>query len=176
MVGEIVVPSLVGALAVAMLMDVAPLGILRAVRVQAYLVAAVAAAGLLGGAERTDWLAGAVLLAGQVAASWWLPRQPPRETPLRRKLRGFRWYLGTAEQREMDARYNPSLHPELQASLLPYAMALDVEVTWNGHFAQALAEAEAPMDVIASLNPDHDRASLELLAFAQAMARRVPQG
>ena len=176
MVGEIVVPSLVGALAVAMLMDVAPLGILRAVRVQAYLVAAVAAAGLLGGAERTDWLAGAVLLAGQVAASWWLPRQPPRETPLRRKLRGFRWYLGTAEQREMDARYKPSLHPELQASLLPYAMALDVEVTWNGHFAQALAEAEAPMDVIASLNPDHDRASLELLAFAQAMARRVPQG
>ena len=175
MVGEIVVPSLVGALAVAMLMDVVPLGILRATRAQVFLVAAIAAVGLLGGGDRADWLAGTALLAGQVAAGWWLPRQPPRETPLRRSLRGFRWYLGTAEQQDMDARYKPSLHPELQASLLPYAMALDVAVTWNARFAHSLAEVEGEEDFIARLNPDHDNASLELLAFAQAMARRIPK-
>jgi hypothetical protein len=75
----------------------------------------------------------------------------------------------------MDARYKPSLHPELQASLLPYAMALDVAVTWNARFAHSLEEAGGQEDFIASLNPDHDDAALELLAFAQAMARRIPK-
>lgn len=173
--GEIAAPSLVGALVVAMLMDVVPLALLRATRAQVYVVAAIAAIGLLGGGDRLDWLTGAALLAGQVAAGWWLLRQPPRETPLRRKLHGFRWYLGTAEQQDMDARYKPSLHPELQASLLPYAMALDVAVTWNARFAHSLEEAGGQEDFIASLNPDHDDAALELLAFAQAMARRIPK-
>ncbi|MGB3460741.1 MAG: hypothetical protein WBA33_02095 [Rhodanobacter lindaniclasticus] len=173
--GEIVVPSLVGVLALAMLMDVVPLALLRATRAQVYFVAAIAAIGLLGGGDRLDWLAGTALLAGQVVAGWWLLRQPPRETPLRRKLRGFRWYLGTAEQQEMDARYKPSLHPELQASLLPYAMALDVAVTWNARFAHSLEEAGGQESFIASMNPDHDDAALDLLAFAQAMASRRPK-
>lgn len=175
MIGQIFVPGVVGALALAMLMERVPLGILRATRAQAFFVAAICAAGLFGGGDRTDWLAGAALLAGQVAAGWWLPRQRPRDTPLLRKLRGFRWYLGTAEQQEMDARYKPSLHPELQASLLPYAMALDVEVSWNAHFAQALAEAAMPADFVTSLNPDHDQAALDLLDFAQSLARQVPR-
>ena len=156
-------------------MDVVPLALLRATRAQVYVVAAIAAIGLLGSGDRLDWLAGAALLAGQVAAGWWLLRQPPRETPLRRKLRGFRWYLGTAEQQDMDTRYKPSLHPELQASLLPYAMALDVTVTWNARFAHSLEEAGEQEDFIASMNPDHDDAALDLLAFAQAMASRRPK-
>lgn len=172
MVGQIFVPSLVGALALAIFFGKVPRGVLRAIRGQAFFVAAICVAGLFGGAERVDWLAGAALLIGQVVASWWLPRQPPSDTPLLRKLRGFRWYLGTAEQSEMDARYKPSLHPELQASLLPYAMALDVEVSWNARFAASLAGAERQADFIAFLNPEHDQAALDLLAFAQSMAQR----
>jgi hypothetical protein len=175
MIGEIFVPGVIGALALAILMGRIPLRILRATRAQTFFVAAICAAGLVGGGDRTDWLAGTALLAGQVVAGWWLPRERPRDTPLLRKLRGFRWYLGTAEQQEMDARYKPSLHPELQASLLPYAMALDVEVRWNARFAQALAETAVPMDFVASLNPDHDQAALDLLDFAQSLAQQVPR-
>lgn len=173
MVGEIVVVSLIGALALAIFIGTVPSGVLRATRAQTFFVAAICAAGLLGAVNWADWLAGVALLAGQVVAGWWLPRQPPSDTALLRKLRGFRWYLGTAEQQEMDARYKPSLHPELQASLLPYAMALDVEVTWNARFAQALAKTEGQTDFIASLNPDHEQAALDLLAFAQSMAQQT---
>lgn len=173
MLGEIFVPSLIGALVVAIFMGVIPRGVLRAVRAQAYFLAAICAAGLLGGGWREDWLVGAVLLAGQLAASWWLPRQAPSDTPLLRKLRGFRWYLGTAEQPEMEACYKPSLHPELQASLLPYAMALDVEVTWNARFADTLAKSAGQADFTASLDPDHDQAALDLLAFAQSLAQQA---
>jgi hypothetical protein len=173
MVGQIFVPTLVGALALAIFVGKVPRGVLRAIRGQTFFVAAICAAGLLGGADRADWLAGTALLAGQLAASWWLPRQAPNDTALLRKLRGFRWYLGTAEQPEMDARYKPSLHPELQASLLPYAMALDVEVTWNARFAETLAKTAAQVDFFTSLNPDHDQAALDLLAFAQSMAQKT---
>ncbi len=169
LVGELFVPSLVGAIAVAILIGMIPRRVLHATRAQAFLMAVLCAVGLMGGADRADWLAGAVLLAGQVAASWWLPRQPRRDTPLLRKLRGFRWYLGTAEQQQMQARYKPSLHPELQASLLPFAMALDVEVTWNARFAGAVARTERTEELASALNPDHGRAALELLDFAQSI-------
>lgn len=173
LVGEIFVPGLIGALALAIFIGTVPRGVLRAIRAQTFFVTAICAVGLLGGGERADWLAGTALLLGQVAAGWWLPRQPPSDTPLLRKLRGFRWYLGTAEQPEMDARYKPSLHPELQASLLPYAMALDVEVTWNARFAEALAKTGLQADFITRLNPDHDQAALDLLAFVQSMAQQA---
>lgn len=172
LLGEIFVPSVIVLLALAVVMEVIPRAVLRALRAQTYFVVAICVAGLLGGGP-AHWLAGTALLAGQLAASWWLPRQSPSDTPLLRKLRGFRWYLDTAEQPGMEACYKPSLHPELQASLLPYAMALDVGVTWNAHFAQALAKAAGQEDFIASLNPDHDHAALDLLAFAQSMARNV---
>ncbi len=169
---EIFLPTLLAGTAVAMLIGLLPKQILRAIRPQAIVVALICAAGLLFGAGRADWLAGAALLAGQVAASWWLPRQPRRDTSLLRRLRGFRWYLGTAEQQDMDARYKPSLHPELQASLLPYAMAMDVEVAWNARFAGEVAKTTRQADFMASLNPGHEGAALDLLAFAEAMSKQ----
>jgi hypothetical protein len=169
---EVFLPILLTGIAVATLIGLIPKGVLRALRTQAILMALICAAGLLFGAGRTDWLAGAALLAGQVAAGWWLPRQPPRDTALLHQMRGFRWYLGTAEQQDMDARYKPSLHPELQASLLPYAMALDVEVAWNARFAGEVAKSTRQADFVASLNPDHDGAALDLLAFAETMSKQ----
>lgn len=173
-VAEIFLPTLIGGVAMAILLGFIPKWILRAIRTQAILAAVICAAGMLAGAPRADWLAGAVLLAGQVIAGWWLPRQPPRDTPLLRQIHGFRWYLGTAEQQDMDARYKPSLHPELQTSLLPYAMALDVEVAWNARFARDVAKSTRQADFVASLNPGHDGAALDLLAFAEAMSRDGP--
>jgi hypothetical protein len=168
---EVLLPTFLAGIAVAILIGLIPKQILRAIRTQAILMALICVAGLLFGAGRANWLAGAALLAGQVAAGWWLPRQPPKATSLLRQLRGFRWYLGTAEQQDMDARFKPSLHPELQASLLPYAMALDVEVAWNARFAGEIGRTGQQVDFVASLNPDHDRAALDLLAFAEAVSK-----
>lgn len=168
---EIFLPTLIAGIAVAILINLLPKQILRAIRTQAILATLICVAGLLAGPGRANWLAGTALLAGQVAAGWWLPRQPPRDTSLLRQIRGFRWYLGTAEQQAMEARYKPSLHPELQASLLPYAMALDVEVAWNARFAGDVAKTTRQGNFVASLNPDHDGAALDLLAFAEAVSK-----
>ncbi len=176
LVGEIFVPTVIGAFALAVFLGMVPRALLRAIRAQAIFAAVVCALGLLGDAGWTNWLTGTALLAGQVAAGWWLLRQAPNDTPLLRKLRGFRWYLGTAEQQEMEARYKPSLHPELQASYLPYAMALDVEVKWNARFSGSLATTSREADFTASLNPDHDQAAMNLLAFARAMTRQSESG
>lgn len=170
---EIFLPTLIAGIGVAILINLLPKQILRALRTQAALATLICAAGLLAGPGRADWLAGAALLVGQVAAGWWLPRQPPMDTSLLRQIHGFRWYLGTAEQQDMDARYKPSLHPELQASLLPYAMAMDVEVAWNARFAGEVAKSTRQADFVASLDPGHDQAALDLLAFAEAMSRRA---
>lgn len=169
---ELFLPVMLIAIAVAILAGFIPSWILRATHAQAVLAAAICVVGLLIGGFSAPWLAGAMLLAGQVAAGWWLPRQPAKDTALLQQIRGFRWYLETAEQQDMDARFKPSLHPELQASLLPYAMALDVEVAWNAHFAGSVAKTGRQADFAASLNPDHDRAALNLLAFAESMSRQ----
>lgn len=170
---EIFLPTLIAGTVVAILFGLLPKQILRALRTQAVLAALVCIVGLWFGAGHAAWLAGTALLAGQVAAGWWLPRQPPGDTSLLRQVRGFRWYLGTAEQQDMDARYKPSLHPELQASLLPYAMALDVEVAWNARFAGEVAKTTRQGDFMAALNPGHDGAALDLLAFVEAMSKQA---
>lgn len=119
------------------------------------------------------------LLAVQVFAGWWLPRQPRGGTELLRHVRGFRWYLATAEQQDLDARYKPSLHAELRASFLPYAMALDVEVEWNQQFAGNLQEAVEQglvTELIQQQHTGHLEAAAELLGFASALSRlRPPQ-
>lgn len=170
---ELFLPIIIAAIVVAILIGLLPKPILRATRAQAVLAAVICAAGLLAVGISAAWLAGAALLVGQLAFGWWLPRQPARDTDLLKQLNGFRWYLSTAEQQDMDARYKPSLHPELQASLLPYAMALDVEVAWNAHFAVSVAKTVRQADFAASFNPEHDRAVMDLLAFAEAMAKQA---
>lgn len=166
---ELIGVTAIAAIALVVLVKVVPGGLLRAIKLQGILAAFVCIGAWLGGTDTAHWLWMVALLAGQTAAAWWLLRQHGKETPLLRQIRGFRWYLGTAEQQDMEARFKPSLHPELQASLLPYAMALDVEVAWNARFARAVAKTEQT-EFAASLNPDHERAALDLLAFAEAMS------
>jgi hypothetical protein len=155
-----------------------PRGLRRAIRVQAVGAAVICAAALATGVDPVSGMWMAVLLAAQVFAGWWLLRLPPPDTELLRKLRGFRWYLSTAEQPDMDARYKPSLHPELRASFMPYAMALDVEVAWNRQFAGTLRQA-ADQGFVTELSQQragHTEAAVDLLAFARALSRgRSPQ-
>lgn len=172
---ELIGATTVAAIALVVLAKVVPDGLLRAIKLQGTLAAIVCAGAWLGGTDTAHWLWMVALLSGQTAAAWWLLRQHGKETPLLRQIRGFRWYLGTAEQQDMEARFKPSLHPELQASLLPYAMALDVEVAWNARFARNVKAAEQ-QGFIAGMNresPGHAEAALDLLNFAQAMSMRA---
>lgn len=171
---ELIGATTVAAIAVAVLTKTVPGGLLRAIKVQGLLAAVVCVGARLARTGTIQWLWIVALLGGQVAAACWLLRQHGKETPLLLKIHGFRWYLATAEQQDMQARYKPSLHPELQASLLPYAMALDVEVEWNAHFARTAKSAE-PQDFIAGIDREssaHADAAADLLNFAQSMARR----
>lgn len=67
-------------------------------------------------------------------------------------VEGLRLYLGVAERDDLARMPGPGAEPVLDASryeaLLPYAMALDVEDAWTGHFervADAAARAEAQL-------------------------------
>lgn len=159
-------------IALTILGRLAPGRLLRALRLQAVVVALICIAAWAMGAGLVNGFWIAALLAGQVFAGWWLPRLPPRETDLLRKIRGFRWYLATAEQQDMDARYKPSLHPELQASFLPYAMALDVEVAWNRRFEGTLQQAgeQGFVTELSQQRAGHTVAAIDLLTFARAMS------
>ncbi|MGN2245614.1 DUF2207 family protein [Frateuria sp. GZRR35] len=170
---QLIASVAVAGIAVVTLVRFVPHGLLRAIRLQAGVAVAICAAAWATGVDPANGVWMAVLLAAQIFAGWWLPRLPPRDTELLRKLRGFRWYLATAEQQDMDARYKPSLHPELQASLLPYAMALDVEVAWNRRFAGTLQQAgeQGFVTELSQRRAGHTEAAVDLLAFARAMSK-----
>lgn len=172
---ELIGATAVAAIALVVLAKVLPGGLLRAIKVQGAFAAVICIGAWFANTDTAHWLWMVALLGGQTAAAWWLLRQHGKETPLLRQIRGFRWYLGTAEQQDMQARFKPSLHPELQASLLPYAMALDVEVAWNARFARTVGAAEQ-QGFIAGMNresADHAEAALDLLNFAQAMSMQA---
>lgn len=170
--GQLIATTMVVGIALTILAKLVPGSLLRAIRMQAILAVAICVAAWTTGSgiANGSWIA--ALLGVQVLAGWWLLRLPGKDTDLMREVRGFRWYLATAEQQDMDARYKPSQHPELQASFLPYAMALDVEVAWNRRFANTLQQ-EDQMGFVANLNrdlPGHTEAAVDLLAFARAMS------
>jgi hypothetical protein len=48
-----------------------------------------------------------------------------------------------------------------------------VEVAWNARFAGEVAKTTRQADLVAALNPDHDGAALDLLAFAEAMSKQA---
>jgi uncharacterized membrane protein len=52
---------------------------------------------------------------------------------------GFRDYLDVAEKDELNLRNPPAKTPELFESMLPFALALDVEQRWSEKFAAVLA-------------------------------------
>lgn len=174
---ELVATMAIVTMVVAVLIRMVPGGLLRAIRVQAVAAALICiAAWIVGSGGANAWWV-TILMVAQMVAGWWVLQLPSGESELTRKIRGFRWYLGTAEQQDMDARYRPSLHPDLHESFLPYAMALDVEVAWNRRFAETLQQNDG-QGFVDSLNqdrPGHTKAALDLLAFARALAEsRVP--
>jgi uncharacterized membrane protein YgcG len=59
------------------------------------------------------------------------------------RIEGFRQYLGVAEEDRLNALNPPDKTPELFERFLPYAIALDVEITWATRFAAVLAAAGA---------------------------------
>jgi uncharacterized membrane protein YgcG len=61
--------------------------------------------------------------------------------PVMDKLAGFRMYLETAESGRLNIADAPDLTAERFESLLPYAVALDVEKPWAEAFASALKRA-----------------------------------
>jgi hypothetical protein len=61
--------------------------------------------------------------------------------PLMDKLEGLKLYLETAESGRLNIAKAPEITAERFESLLPYAVALDVERPWANAFAAALARA-----------------------------------
>ncbi|AIN75206.1 DUF2207 domain-containing protein [Flavobacterium psychrophilum] len=58
------------------------------------------------------------------------------------KLEGFKLYLETAEKNKMNMLNPPELTPELFEELLPYAIALNVDVVWGKQFETLLETAK----------------------------------
>ncbi len=111
----------------------------------------------LGGARRAAAGAGAAGLVGVHLDEGVYGRGPPG----RRSDRGFRQYLGVAEEDRLNALNPPEKTPELFERFLPYAIALDVENAWATRFAEVLAAASvaAVADSWYSNNSGHDRTS-----------------
>lgn len=56
------------------------------------------------------------------------------------ELEGFKMYLETAEGNRLNSMMPPELTPELFETMLPYAVALDVENKWSEKFNKVLAQ------------------------------------
>jgi len=82
------------------------------------------------------------LLGTNIAFYSWMKAPTQLGAKLLNRIEGFRWYLGVAEKQELDSRYRPESRPELFASYLPYAVALDVGNAWAQRFAEALSPAQ----------------------------------
>ncbi len=75
--------------------------------------------------------------------------------PVMDKLAGFRMYLETAESGRLNIADAPDMTTERFESLLPYAVALDVEKPWADAFAAALKRAhpDDPDPIASYYNP-----------------------
>lgn len=71
-----------------------------------------------------------VILIGQV-----MPRKTAAGSEACRHIKGYRLYLGVAEKARLAFHNAPAKSPELFERHLPYAMALGVEKSWAGQFA-----------------------------------------
>jgi uncharacterized membrane protein YgcG len=69
------------------------------------------------------------------------------------ELEGFRMYLKTAEEQQLNALTPPEKTPELFEKLLPYAIALGVENKWSEKFAAVLQQFNYNPDWYVSNQP-----------------------
>lgn len=87
------------------------------------------------------------LFAMAIAASYFLPAATRKGQDIRTQIEGFRLYLKTAEQLQLNAvkvggDAPPPMTVERYERFLPYAVALGVEKPWTDHF-EALLPREA---------------------------------
>lgn len=87
----------------------------------------------------------ALAALGLAAALLLFRRLLPARTEKGRKrqdeIEGFALYLATAEEERLKLLHPPERTPELFEALLPYALALDLEVAWSAKFAELLRKA-----------------------------------
>lgn len=62
------------------------------------------------------------------------------------EIEGFKMYINTAEQRQLDSIEEPELTPERFEALLPYAIALGVENKWGKRFENVLKKTMQDQD------------------------------
>lgn len=112
------------------------------------LVATVVAVGLARGNEVSILLAiagGAAMLVTSIVFAFLLRRPTAEGRKLLDHIEGLRRYLSVAERDELASLTSPA--PQVDAlryqTLLPYAMALDVESAWTKRFTEAVGEAAA---------------------------------
>ncbi len=71
-----------------------------------------------------------------------LIRKPSVEKlALRAKLKGFKMYLGAAEEKQLQHFNPPAMTPEVFEKYLPYAIALGVEKVWGERFQDLINKA-----------------------------------
>lgn len=98
------------------------------------------------------------LAAMALAASYFLPAPTPKGQDIRTEIEGFRLYLKTAEELQLNAvkvgsDAPPPMTVERYERFLPYAIALGVEKPWTEHFEKLMPrEAEAYQPYWASGN------------------------
>lgn len=67
-------------------------------------------------------------------------------------LEGFKMYLSVAEENRLNVMTPPDLTPEQFEKMLPYAIALDLEIKWAKKFEKALATNYQPSWYLGSTN------------------------
>lgn len=71
-----------------------------------------------------------------------LIRKPSMEKlALRSKLKGFRMYLSTAEEQQLQRFNPPAMTPEVFEHFLPYAIAFGVEEVWGERFQSMISRS-----------------------------------
>lgn len=72
----------------------------------------------------------------------YLIKKPSMEKlALRAKLRGFKMYLGAAEEKQLQHFNPPNMSPEVFEKYLPYAIAFKVEAVWGERFQNLIARS-----------------------------------
>ncbi len=108
---------------------------------------ALAAAVSGGGGLLLIAIIGALMLAAVITFAFLVPAPTAEGRKLLDEIEGLKLYLGVAERDELARLPGPDAPPLLDAQryqfLLPYALALDVEVAWTEKFTAAVGAAAA---------------------------------
>lgn len=94
----------------------------------------------------TGGVAALVVMVG--AASYFLPAPTPKGQDIRTRIEGFRLYLKTAEELQLNSvevgsSAPPPMTVERYERFLPYAVALGVEKPWTRHFEKLMPREAA---------------------------------